>query len=177
MTEAHSYVGIDVSKGYLDVAARPTGEQWRVSNTEEGLDQLVERLQGLSPALVVLEATGSLEVPRAAAVGTSRLPVAVVEPQAGPRLRQGHRQTGQDGQAGRPGTGPLRRASAPYPTSPAGPADPGVECSPGTAASDCGNARHRAEPAGARGHGAVRAGRGLLQPPGRWKSQGNVGWH
>ena len=80
MTEAQSYVGIDVSKGYLDVAVRPTGEQWRVSNTEEGVDQLVERLQALSPALVVLEATGSLEVPAAVVMGTVGLPVAVVNP-------------------------------------------------------------------------------------------------
>lgn len=80
MTQAQSYVGIDVSKDYLDVAVRPTGQQWRMGNTEEGRDQLVERLQGLSPALVVLEATGSLEVPVAAALGTADLPVAVVNP-------------------------------------------------------------------------------------------------
>ena len=92
MTEAHSYVGIDVSKGYLDVAARPTGEQWRVSNTEEGLGQLVERLQGLSPALVVLEATGSLEVPVTAALGATGLPVAVVNPR---QVRDFARATGK----------------------------------------------------------------------------------
>ncbi len=80
MTEAYSYVGIDVSKGYLDVAARPTGEQWRVSNTEDELGHLVDRLQGLSPALVVLEATGRLAVPVAAALATVGLPVAVVNP-------------------------------------------------------------------------------------------------
>lgn len=92
MTEAQLYVGIDVSKGYLDVAVRPTGQQWRVSNTEEGLGQLVERLQGLSPALVVLEATGGYEVPVAAALGTAGLPMAVVNPR---QVRDFARATGK----------------------------------------------------------------------------------
>ncbi len=92
MTEAQSYVGIDVSKGYLDIAVRPTGQQWRGSNTEEGLGQLVERLHGLSPSLVVLEATGSLEVPVAAALGTGGLPVAVVNPR---QVRDFARATGK----------------------------------------------------------------------------------
>ena len=92
MTQAQSYVGIDVSKDYLDVAVRPTGQQWRMGNTEEGRDQLVERLQGLAPALVVLEATGSLEVPVAAALGTADLPVAVVNPR---QVRDFARATGK----------------------------------------------------------------------------------
>jgi len=92
MTEAQSYVGIDVSKGQVDVAARPTGQQWRVSNTEEGLSQLVERLQGLSPALVVLEATGGYEVPLAAVLGTAGIPVAVVNPR---QVRDFARATGK----------------------------------------------------------------------------------
>jgi transposase len=92
MTQAESYVGIDVSKETLDVAVRPTGEQWRVSQTEEGLGPLVERLQGLSPALVVLEATGGLEVPVAAALGIAGLPVAVVNPR---QVRDFARATGK----------------------------------------------------------------------------------
>jgi len=80
MTEAQCYVGIDVSKGYVDVAVRPTGQQWRASSTEEGLGALVEWLWGLSPALVVLEATGGLEVPVTAALAAGGLPVAVVNP-------------------------------------------------------------------------------------------------
>jgi transposase len=92
MAEEHSYVGIDVSKGYLDVAVRPMGQQWRVSNTEEELGQLVEQLQGLSPALVVLEATGGYEVPVAAALGAAGLPVAVVNPR---QVRDFARATGK----------------------------------------------------------------------------------
>src|SRR3990172_6720860 len=92
MTEAQFYVGIDVSKSYLDVAVRPTGQQWRGSNTEEGLCQLVERLQGLSAALVVLEATGGYEVPITAALGSAGLPMAVVNPR---QVRDFARATGK----------------------------------------------------------------------------------
>ena len=92
MTEAQSYVGIDVSKGYVDVAARPTGQQWRVSNTEEELGQLVGRLRGLSPALVVVEATGGYEVPITAALGTAGTPTAVVNPR---QVRDFARATGK----------------------------------------------------------------------------------
>src|SRR5881227_3843541 len=35
------FVGIDVSKDQLDVAARPDGESWRVANTELGIASLV----------------------------------------------------------------------------------------------------------------------------------------
>ena len=92
MTEVRSYVGIDVSKSYLDVAVAPTGQQWRVSHTEEGLGPLVERLQGLSPALVVLEATGGLELPVVAALAMANLPLVVVNPR---QVRDFARATGK----------------------------------------------------------------------------------
>ncbi len=38
------FVGIDVSKDRLDVAARPSGESWQVANTELGIATLVKRL-------------------------------------------------------------------------------------------------------------------------------------
>ena len=55
------FVGIDVSKGRLDVPARPNGESWQVANTELRIASLVNRLAKLQPTLVVLEATGRLE--------------------------------------------------------------------------------------------------------------------
>ena len=42
--------------------------------------QLVNRLKELQPALIVLEATGGLELPVAAALAAAGLPVAVVNP-------------------------------------------------------------------------------------------------
>ncbi len=74
------FVGIDVAKARLDVAVRPSGDPWAVPNDEAGISQLVTRLQELAPSLIVLEATGGLELPLAAALATAGLPLAVVNP-------------------------------------------------------------------------------------------------
>ena len=34
------YVGIDVAKSHVDVAVRPTGDGWGVSNDETGIAEL-----------------------------------------------------------------------------------------------------------------------------------------
>jgi transposase len=80
MTPTPVYVGIDVAKASLDIAVRPTHEQWRVANTEEGIAGLTERLRTLQPALVVLEATGGYERMVTAALALTGVPVAVVNP-------------------------------------------------------------------------------------------------
>ena len=80
MTAATTFVGIDVAKAYLDLAVRPAGGHARLSHDEAGIAQIVEQLQALRPMLVVLEATGGLEVPLAAALAAAGLPVAVVNP-------------------------------------------------------------------------------------------------
>jgi transposase len=74
------FVGIDVSKDRLDVHVRPGGEAFAVSRDGKGLGQLVERLRGLSPALVAMEATGGFEVIVAAAIAGAELPLAVINP-------------------------------------------------------------------------------------------------
>ena len=73
-------VGIDGSKAPLDVALRPTDACWHVSHEEVGITGLVERLRALQPALVVLEATGGLEVPATGALAEAGLPVVVGNP-------------------------------------------------------------------------------------------------
>jgi transposase len=67
MSTAAIYVGIDVAKARLDLAVRPSGDQWSTPNDEAGITQVVTRLQALSPTLIVLEATGGLELPVTAA--------------------------------------------------------------------------------------------------------------
>ena len=74
------YVGIDVSKSYVDVAVRPTGQRWNISNDEPGIRELVSRLKALDPAMVVLESTGDLELPSVAALAAAALPVSIVNP-------------------------------------------------------------------------------------------------
>jgi transposase len=76
------FVGIDVSKGHLDVSERPSGELLRVTNDDLGLTALLTWLQSHPATLVVLEATGG-----ARRRGQSA---------AGARLRQGCGQAGQD---------------------------------------------------------------------------------
>jgi len=73
-------VGIDVAKARLDIAVRPSGEQWVSGTAAASLDALVGRLQALSPELIVLEATGGRQGPTVAALAAAGLPVAVVTP-------------------------------------------------------------------------------------------------
>jgi transposase len=80
MSDPQVFVGIDVSKAQLDVALRPTDDRWHVSNEESGIAGLSERLQAVQPPLVVLEATGGLEVPVTGALADAGLPVVVVHP-------------------------------------------------------------------------------------------------
>ncbi len=78
--ETGTYVGIDVAKARLDVAVRPSGEQWVSATDGVSLEELVGRLQRLHPELIVLEATGGREGPSVAALAAAGLPVAVVNP-------------------------------------------------------------------------------------------------
>ena len=79
-TDAPAFIGIDVSKDWVDVAVRSTGDTWRVNQDQEGIDALVLRLQSLSPQCVVMEATGGYEMPLSIALGAAGIPVAVVNP-------------------------------------------------------------------------------------------------
>lgn len=74
------YVGIDVSKAQLDVHVVPSGEAFAVARDGKGLEELIERLGSLSPALVAVEATGGFETIVAAAVAGAQLPLAVLNP-------------------------------------------------------------------------------------------------
>ncbi|HEY2376166.1 MAG TPA: IS110 family transposase [Gemmatimonadaceae bacterium] len=74
------YIGIDVSKATLDIAALPDGESWTVTNDDAGLAELMPRLVALTPALVVMEATGGFEMLTAITLAKAGLPIAVVNP-------------------------------------------------------------------------------------------------
>jgi transposase len=86
------YAGIDVAKGWLDVAIGPDGAPWRVANDATGLAALVGRLGAAGPEPVVLEASGGLEGPVAGALAAAGLAVAVVNPR---QVRDFARATGQ----------------------------------------------------------------------------------
>ena len=85
-------VGVDVAKDRLDVHVLPSGEALAVPNNDAAVLQLTTILAGLSPALVVLEATGGHEARPAADLVAAGLPVAVVTPR---QVRDFARATGR----------------------------------------------------------------------------------
>ena len=92
MEQEAIYVGIDVAKAQLDVAVRPADEGWVVSNDDAGVRQLVSRLKTLEPVMVVLEASGGIELPLVASMAVEELPVVVVNPR---QVRDFARATGK----------------------------------------------------------------------------------
>ena len=92
MEQEAIYVGVDVAKAQMDVAVRPTDDGWVVDNDDAGIRQLVSRLKILEPQIVVLEASGGLELSLVAALAVEELPVVVVNPR---QVRDFARATGK----------------------------------------------------------------------------------
>jgi transposase len=80
MTKAERFVGIDVAQATLEIAVRPTGESWQVPNDEVAFGALVDRLRELAPTLIVLEATGGIQLPVVGALAAAGLPVVAMNP-------------------------------------------------------------------------------------------------
>jgi transposase len=74
------FVGIDVAKQDLAIHLRPSDEHFSVTNDERGVRKLVTRLSELRPKLIVLEATGGLEIVAVSSLAAHALPVVVVNP-------------------------------------------------------------------------------------------------
>ena len=73
-------VGIDVSKRALDVARSDVHDVCTFTNDQVGIAQLVKMCKPLSPAMIVVEATGGLEQPVIDALLDGNLAVARVNP-------------------------------------------------------------------------------------------------
>lgn len=89
---AEIFVGIDVSKAWLDVAVYEQDEMMRIRNEEEGIATLLKHLKKLKPSLVVLEPTGGFEMLLVAELSRAGLPVVVVNAK---RVRDFARATGR----------------------------------------------------------------------------------
>ena len=74
------FIGIDVSKQWLDVATLPERETRRFSNDGAGQEQLGAWLIQLAPELIVMEATGGFETRVATVLAAEGLALAVVNP-------------------------------------------------------------------------------------------------
>jgi transposase len=87
-------IGIDVSKEQLDVAVRPTGERFTVSNDDEGCAELRKRIAKLkgTPERIVLEPTGGYEMRVVQMLAFAKLPVVVVNAR---QIRQFAQATGR----------------------------------------------------------------------------------
>jgi transposase len=80
MTEDAVCVGVDVAKSTLDVAVSGCEETRQFANDHEGISQAIRHISSLKPAGIIVEATGNLEMPLAAALQASHLPVVIVNP-------------------------------------------------------------------------------------------------
>lgn len=79
------WVGVDVSKEWLDLASWPETSRWRFANDEAGWAELIKVSKALSVLMVVLEPTGGRERGLAQALRRAAVPVRIVNPH---RFRQ-----------------------------------------------------------------------------------------
>jgi transposase len=80
MSKEKIFIGMDVSKDKLDVAVRPSGEFMTFSCTEDSLSLMTEFIRSKNPDLIVLEATGGLEMGALRSLALARLPVVAINP-------------------------------------------------------------------------------------------------
>ena len=92
MEQEVTYVGIDVAKAQVDVAIRPTNDRWEIPRDEAGIRKLVSQMKTLEPVMVLMEASGGLELPLVAALAAEAVPVVVVNPR---QVRDFARATGK----------------------------------------------------------------------------------
>jgi transposase len=73
-------IGIDISQDSLDMAAYPTRQIWKYENNKHGISKIVSKLKSIQPKLIVMEATGGIEVPLREALDKAELAVSVINP-------------------------------------------------------------------------------------------------
>ena len=74
------FIGIDVSKDYLDIFHYPDQKSYSIENNSQKIIQLARKLKRLQPTLIVMEATAGMEVLAATLLTQMGLNVAVVNP-------------------------------------------------------------------------------------------------
>lgn len=80
MNTERKYVGIDISKEYLDVAIDLKDKRWRFGNNPAGIDEAIKMLKTIAPVFVVFEATGGLELSFWSALSEAGIEVSPVNP-------------------------------------------------------------------------------------------------
>ena len=77
-----TFVGLNVNGPGLQVAVRPTGEEWSAERDDHGIIETAEKLQEFKPQLVVMEALGGVELPVAGTLAAVGLPFALISPRS-----------------------------------------------------------------------------------------------
>jgi len=72
------FVGIDVAQDHCDLYVYPLAQKITFGICD--MEDVISRLQDFQPAMIVMEATGGLEIPVAAELVAADLPVTVVNP-------------------------------------------------------------------------------------------------
>jgi transposase len=73
------YIGIDISKEWIDAYLHPTGETWHVKRTPQDIAEWIQSLPS-GIALTVMEATGGFESIVAALLVNVGIPAAIINP-------------------------------------------------------------------------------------------------
>lgn len=80
MEKEQFYVGVDVSKEFLDVAVAMSDKKWHLSNNQAGIGKAIDIFKGMESAFVVFEATGGIELVFWAALTEAGIKSASVNP-------------------------------------------------------------------------------------------------
>jgi transposase len=76
------FVGLNATSQAIEVAIRPTGEIWRTDFADDTITATATRLKSMQPKVVVMEGTGTFELPVAGVLATLGLPFAIVNPRS-----------------------------------------------------------------------------------------------
>ncbi len=76
------FAGLNATSQVIEVAVRPTGENWKTEFDDECISATATKLKCIEPKLVVMEGTGTYELPVAGTFATLGLPFAIVNPRS-----------------------------------------------------------------------------------------------
>jgi transposase len=77
---SEAFVGIDVSKRWLEVGVHGENGSWTIGNDPDGYATLLEEMKVLQPRLIVFEATGGYESRAVKVLSEAQFAVAVANP-------------------------------------------------------------------------------------------------
>lgn len=76
------FVGLNATSETIEVAVRPSGEIWQTAFADDNIAETGTKLKCLDPKLVVMEGSGTFELPVAGIFATLGLPFAIVNPKS-----------------------------------------------------------------------------------------------